>query len=280
MRLRTFNKGFYVDVGAWHPSRDSVTLHFYKEGWRGINVEPNRDMYHKLTMERAEDINLQAVVASSGGSRRLFVIGETGLSTIDPEIVALDRRQGFDVTDEYDVPAVTLQDLLDGHAAGRTVDFLKIDAEGAEGDILLATSFETARPRILVIEAVLPNTQEPTWEAWEPHLLAHGYTFVWFDGLNRFYLRLEDRDRVEYFALPPNVFDNFVTARTDPTPALEDELRASLSQVAALRAENASIRAELSQLKHSPSWRLTRPVRWISSLHLRLNARQQKAGRW
>ena len=87
---------------------------------------------------------------------------------------------------------MTLDALLDAHALGKVVDFLKIDAEGAEADILSAATFTVHRPRVLVIEATVPLSQSPAWGEWEPGLLTRGYHFVWFDGLNRFYLRDED----------------------------------------------------------------------------------------
>jgi hypothetical protein len=66
------------------------------------------------------------------------------------------------------------------------IDFLKIDVEGLEGKVIEAGDWRSYRPTIVVVEAIDPRGAL-TWEAWEPMLLAHGYTFLEFDGLNRWY---------------------------------------------------------------------------------------------
>jgi hypothetical protein len=73
------------------------------------------------------------------------------------------------------------------------IDFLKIDVEGAEADVLAGNDWREVRPRVVVIEAVAPGSMAEAHAAWEPILLANGYGFVFFDGLNRFYLAEEAR---------------------------------------------------------------------------------------
>jgi len=53
-------------------------------------------------------------------------------------------------------------------------------------------------------------TTTPSQQDWEPILLAQGYLFAAFNGLNRFYLREDLRDRLDRLATPINVFDHFV----------------------------------------------------------------------
>ena len=121
-------------------------------------------------------------------------------------------------------------------AEGRTVDFLKVDVEGMEKEVLGSADFKHVRPRVVVVEATEPNTQIPTHDAWEPLLTAKDYALVLFDGLNRFYLRAEDAWRTPIFATPPNVFDNFMnpTRRVQASRAAEAVAQAE-GQVAELR---------------------------------------------
>lgn len=60
--LQDVQRGFYVDIGAWHPTQDSVTRSFYDQGWRGINVEPNPHFLELLRKERPRDINLGCAI--------------------------------------------------------------------------------------------------------------------------------------------------------------------------------------------------------------------------
>jgi uncharacterized membrane protein len=56
--------GLYVDIGAYHPVEDSVTLHFYERGWRGVNVEPDRELHALFVEARPRDTNLCAAVTA------------------------------------------------------------------------------------------------------------------------------------------------------------------------------------------------------------------------
>jgi len=87
----------------------------------------------------------------------------------------------------------TLAQLCESHGLG-AIDFLKIDVEGAEGDVLFGGDWKRFRPKVIVAEAVTPQASEQGWQGWEPFLLAQGYKFVLFDTLNRFYVAQEHRE--------------------------------------------------------------------------------------
>ena len=82
-------------------------------------------------------------------------------------------------------------DQLVAEAGFGTIDFLKIDVEGAEPHVLAGIDFTKLRPRMLVIEAINPGNPGGDASAWEPMLLAAGYEFCLFDRLNRFYVAKE-----------------------------------------------------------------------------------------
>ncbi len=90
-------------------------------------------------------------------------------------------------------PVRRLASLLAEHAPAR-IDWLKVDVEGAEADVLAGNDWARFRPRVVLVEAIAPGTMEPTHEAWEPILTGAGYAFAFFDGLNRFYLSEDARD--------------------------------------------------------------------------------------
>jgi len=88
------------------------------------------------------------------------------------------------------MPVTTLARLCERYDPG-AIDFLKIDVEGTEGDVLFGGDWKRFRPKVVVAEAVTPLTSEPAWQHWEPFLIAQGYRFVLFDTLNRFYVAQE-----------------------------------------------------------------------------------------
>jgi FkbM family methyltransferase len=202
--------GFYVDVGACHPTEDSVTLHFYERGWRGINVEPDEALLAALARGRPRDVNLRAAIGRARGQAVFQATGVRGHGTLDPDLARARAGNAEGVR----VPVLTLPDLIDLYGPeDKEVAFLKVDVEGWEAEVLASGDWERHRPVIILVEAV-DEEGRPTHEAWEPALLASRYCFALFDGLNRFYVREEDAERIlPRIAAPANVLDGWRHAR-------------------------------------------------------------------
>lgn len=225
--LRGVERGFYIDVGANDPQIHSVTHLFYEHGWRGINIEANRQYFDKLKSARPEDVNICAVATNFIGTVNFFEIDGTGLSTTDECISKAHDEIGFK-SSEVQAEALTLAAICERHVRGE-VHFLKIDVEGGTRAVLEGMDLAAVRPWIILSEAVRPFSQIQDFEDWEDALVSRGYTFVYADGLNRFYLADEHlglRDRFQY---PPNVFDAFSFHHgRDPVLAAREAERASL----------------------------------------------------
>lgn len=88
------------------------------------------------------------------------------------------------------MPVVTLAQLCEKHNVGE-IDFLKIDVEGSEADVLRGGDWTRYRPKVAVVEAKKAGSGEPAWQDWEPFILAQVYRFALFDTLNRFYVAQE-----------------------------------------------------------------------------------------
>jgi len=235
--LKDVGQGFYVDCGAYHPTRQSVTRAFYARGWRGINVEPVPSLLENFIAQRPRDINLG--VALSDGSQHgveFYEITGSGLSTLDAAIARQHASAGFGAQ-KIAVRTAALSDLLEEYAPPE-IHFLKIDVEGAERLVLSGMDFARFRPWIVVVEATRPLTQEISASAWEHLLIDANYAFAYFDGLNRFYVATEHRERAAVLAVPPNVFDQFV----------------NLEQAEEINRVRASY-------ENSISWRITAPLR-------------------
>ncbi len=202
--------GFYVDVGAQHPVRDSVTMAFYERGWRGINLEPVPQWSRLLHRLRPRDVNLPEAAAAEAGELLFFRIPASGLSTADPDQAARHREKGWRV-DEIRVRARPLDAILAEHGVVQ-VHFLKVDVEGMESEVLAGLTLDEVRPWVLVVEATEPNSQVFSHWKWEPSLLERGYGLVYCDGLNRFYVADEHPELRQAFEFPPNVFDGVVRA--------------------------------------------------------------------
>jgi len=244
-------RGFYIDVGAADPESLSVTKAFYDSGWRGINVEPDPDFAASLRAARSRDVTIQAALGATPGRMIINRFVSTGLSTFDEEVAARHMAAGYSST-PLEVEVTTLSEVCRTYAA-IDIHFLKIDVEGSERAVLEGADFSMYRPWVVLVEATAPSQPTPSYEAWEPILVDAAYVFVWFDGLNRFYVAKEHEDALRpAFLTPPNLFDYFQRA-----------------EEAALRSRAEAAELALARLSSSKPWRAM-GLRAITALLRRL----------
>ena len=238
--------GFYIDVGAFHPVIGSVTKVFYDKGWSGINIEPG-SIFSDLAAARPCDINLcMAVFDRAGEIAFVEDKADRGMSR-----VVMD---GGDETGIRMVPCDTLQSIVDKYANGRPVDFIKVDAEGAETAIVHSTHWRRLRPRVLLLEATRPWSSMLANQDWEPTLLEQGYVRAYFDGINCFYIPEEEASTLlRHFQVPVNVLDR---AERHANEAAHAQLHLREAEVGALVAERDTLRTTL-ETAHLAAVRLT-----------------------
>lgn len=267
--------GFYVDVGAGDPVFDSVTKLFYDRGWHGINVEPHAASFSRLEAERPRDVNLRAGLAAEAGHRPFFEsASHPGSSTFSPRVAEALPFEDLELR-TVEVVVTTLEAVCSRHAPGE-IDFLKIDAEGMEREVILGGDWRRFRPRVLVVEATVPNTPEPDFGGWEPLLFDHDYYFALFDGLNRFYVREEDRGLLPALAAPANVFDGFVPySHHRAVEDLRRELDARGRALEEARAYARSLEAEVAKRLAED----TRKAAYVEELTARIAALEAEDAR-
>lgn len=201
--------GFYIDVGANDPVEHSVTKALYERGWHGISIEPLPAFHQAFVEQRPRDINLAIAAGAANGELTLYdVPAVRGWASPEREVAELHKSEGYQVA-ELTVPVRTLASVCEEHVRGE-IHFLKIDVEGFEGEVLRGMDFARWRPWLLVIEATLPNSRVTNHDSWEHLVTSQGYRFVWFDGLNRWYVADEHAELRESFGIQPNVFDDFI----------------------------------------------------------------------
>lgn len=219
--FRDRDDGFYIDVGAGHPVVDNVSFAFYLKGWNGITIEPNPSLARLSRSIRPRDIGVETLVGGAPGQATFYLVDDFhGLSTMIGEHARKAEDNHGKHSNEHVLPVTTLADLCKAHRP-KTIDFLKVDVEGAEKDVLEGADWAKYRPRVVVVEATVPATPEPNWGDWEPFLLKQRYRFVFFDGLNRYYLADEEAALARHFEAPVNPFDK-ATQFSRYRKALED----------------------------------------------------------
>jgi FkbM family methyltransferase len=226
--FRGIPNGSFVDVGANHPSIDSVTKHFYDRGWSGINIEPG-SVFSMLQRQRPRDVNLQ-IAASNRNGRAVFYEHPLalGTSTLSPKLPDTVQELSNDRV-AFEVELKPLSEILSERALS-DIQFMSIDVEGHEKAVIEGNDWGRFRPRVLVIESTIPNTNTFCHHSWEPLLVEADYEYVFFDGINRYYVRHEDRHLSEHFQYPVNVLDDFVPAETVQLRQLSHRYRQTLAE--------------------------------------------------
>jgi FkbM family methyltransferase len=148
-------QGFYVDIGAYHPQKISVTRMFYKKGWRGINIDPNPHSIRTFDRIRTRDININIGVSDATGELNYYYWGKhSGNNTFDKELYnKWSKDSGHGAKEIMKIKVDTLNNILDMNLPENTrIDFLTIDVEGFEFKILQALDYDKYSPKLILVE--------------------------------------------------------------------------------------------------------------------------------
>jgi FkbM family methyltransferase len=180
-------EGFYVDVGANDPDIISNTKRFYKKGWKGINIEPNSANFKKFVLKRPRDINLNIGIGPAPGDMDFYLFDPHELSTFSGQEAQKYENMGYRLVEKKKVRVEPLFAVLERHAAEKGIDFLSVDAEGFDLEVLKSGDWIKFRPKIVCVEIAEHGTGRRREEI-ERFLVERGYSLAKFNGLNGIYV--------------------------------------------------------------------------------------------
>ena len=183
--------GFYVDVGAFHPTLFSNTYFFYLNGWSGINVEARPGSKAHFDRVRPRDVNLEVGISRERGSLTYYFISDNSpMNSFSREFLKQIEMLEH-VRSEISIPTVPLAEVLERHLPkGRAIDFLNVDVEGHDLEVLESNDWQQFRPRIVVVEDEALN---PASSPIVGLLRTHGYELcaqnvIVLDKINEYFL--------------------------------------------------------------------------------------------
>ena len=155
-------KGFYIDVGAHHPKRFSNTHIFHKRGWRGINIDAMPGSMKIFNKKRPKDINIEAVISNNENEINYYSFKEPALNTIDEETASmLIEVKKIELIDVIKIRTKSLANLLDAYLPkNQQIDFMTIDVEGVDFEVLKSNNWNKYRPSYILVEIRKNNIEE------------------------------------------------------------------------------------------------------------------------
>ena len=148
------SKGIYVDVGAHHPRRFSNTFIFYRKGWNGINIDAMPGSMKIFNRERPRDVNLEVAISNQMESLTYFQFNESALNGFCEELsMSRDGYKSYKVIAKTTIEAYPLSDILERYLDKKClIDFLSVDVEGLDLQVLQSNNWLKFRPKVVLVE--------------------------------------------------------------------------------------------------------------------------------
>ncbi len=144
-------KGFYLDIGCGHPIKNNNTYLLNKKGWNGINIDLDKENIELFNIYRKTDYNIATAISDKEGETDLyFYHNKSALNTINKENADFQKAK---VSSVKKIKTQTINKILENSPyKDKKIDFLSVDVEGSEFDILKDFDFNKYSPKVIVVE--------------------------------------------------------------------------------------------------------------------------------
>jgi len=146
--------GFYVDIGAHHPQRFSNTYYFYLKGWKGINTDAMPNSMKIFNILRPNDINLEIPISDKSEVLTYYEFDDPALNSFSYDLSQQRVNDtNYKIVSKLQLKTQTLAEVLDKHLPhDQKIDFLSIDVEGLDYQVLTSNNWEKYKPKIVLVE--------------------------------------------------------------------------------------------------------------------------------
>ena len=178
-------KGLFVDVGCNHPISFSNTFELYKKGWTGLNIDANPELIKKYTV-RPNDISVCEAVSDETKEMLFHEFEQAEVSTLETAVID-EWKTRWDYKKSRKVTTKTLTQILDEHSIPNAIDFLSVDVEGHDFQVLNSLDFNKYQPKLILIEMHQFNVADYQANKIVQFLIAKGYELVGFVTMNGYF---------------------------------------------------------------------------------------------
>lgn len=143
----------YMDIGAHHPNKINNTALFYMLGSRGINIEPDPELFLPFTKERQEDTNLNIGITQKPGSSDLYILSSSSLNTFSKQEAKKYESEGFSVVNKVRIKTKNINSVIRKYM-GEAPDLLTLDVEGMDYEVIKSLDFDKYSPKVVCVETI------------------------------------------------------------------------------------------------------------------------------
>ena len=141
--LKKIKKGFYIDIGAYHPYKGSLTYNLYNRKWNGINLDISKSSIDLFNIARPSDININCAVSEFNGETFYY---ENSPINQQNSLIPQDENQKKIKIQSYKLSEILKMQNIN------SVDYINIDTEGNELEVLMGIDFSKINPTLFTIE--------------------------------------------------------------------------------------------------------------------------------
>tara|TARA_A100001234_G_C12537420_1_gene347289 strand:+ start:94 stop:801 length:708 start_codon:yes stop_codon:yes gene_type:complete len=178
--LKNFHKGFYLDVGAYHPYKGSLTQNLYKRGWKGMNLDISKSSIDLFNIARPLDININCAVSDFNGETNYY---ENSPINQQNSLIFQNEQQK-----KIKIQCYKLSEILKLQNISK-VDYINIDTEGNELKVLFGLDFNTIDPFLLTIEDNSFDLDNKNKKEKINYLEAKNYKLINVVGVTMFFVK-------------------------------------------------------------------------------------------
>ena len=181
---RIFNykhNGFYVDIGAYHPVKFSNTYKFYLNEWRGINIDAQPGSMRIFDKIRPKDKNIEAAISDKEEILTYYEFNIPTLNSFSKELSEeRNKVNGYKIISERQIHTQKLSAILDKNIdKNQYIDFMSVDVEGFDLNVLKSNNWDKYRPQILLVEILdTEASQTPGKESIQQFLKNINYNVI------------------------------------------------------------------------------------------------------
>ncbi|MEO6583896.1 MAG: FkbM family methyltransferase [Ferruginibacter sp.] len=163
------NKPTYLDIGANEARYISNTFYFYEHGSKGVLIEPNPYLAKKLKQIRRNDMVENVGIGLSQVAEAdfyLFPNYANGLSTFSKTEADHWQNNGMKGIGKIPIekiikmPLLPINSILEKYFDNTALNFISIDVEGLDLDILKTMDFEKYTPELICVETLMYNEKQ------------------------------------------------------------------------------------------------------------------------